>query len=165
MGHGGFCANPSLSRLRQSSPVPHPCCHSERSAAESKNLRSAFLSQGWESTNLDLPGAPCLKIETWGTQHSRASDMCNPPKATADPSTPLRSAQDDSSVVVQSSGPDQYVWLLTALGRRARARFHPSSHSMSRAGEQAGAWRRPQLPAASRSSENPISVSAATDRP
>jgi hypothetical protein len=34
------------------STVPHPRCHSERSAAKSKNLRFVNLSQGWESTNL-----------------------------------------------------------------------------------------------------------------
>jgi hypothetical protein len=31
--------------------VPHPFCHSERSAAESKNLLLDVPSHGWESMN------------------------------------------------------------------------------------------------------------------
>ena len=30
--------------------MPHPCCHPERSVAESKDLRFYTLSQGWETT-------------------------------------------------------------------------------------------------------------------
>jgi hypothetical protein len=39
-------------------PVPRWGCHSERSAAESKNLLLAFLARGWETKNPNGAQAP-----------------------------------------------------------------------------------------------------------
>ena len=46
---------PAASLAPEGMPAPHPFCHSERSAAKSKNLLLAMLANGWDTTTLNRP--------------------------------------------------------------------------------------------------------------
>jgi hypothetical protein len=60
--------------------VSHPCCHSERSAAKSKNLRFAFLAQGWEtsSPNEGRINQPETLPRAWFCKVDESATRCAP---------------------------------------------------------------------------------------